>query len=97
MYAKNVCESYNYCYIDIPKIDNNILKYNHGEKSMKVSFFIYADLESLIGKIYTCHNNLKKSSTSKINQQTVCFYSLLTYFHLKQQKTSMIIIQIKIA
>ena len=25
--------------------DNNIIKYNHGEKSMKLPFLIYADLE----------------------------------------------------
>ena len=28
--------------------DNNIIKYNHGEKSMKVPFIIYADLEFLL-------------------------------------------------
>ena len=37
--------------------DNNILKYSHGEKSMKVPFIIYADLESLLEKISTCCNN----------------------------------------
>ena len=35
----------------MPKEDNRILKYNHGEMSMKVSFIIYADLQSLLGKI----------------------------------------------
>ena len=28
----------------MPKEDNKILKYNHGEKSVKVPFIIYADL-----------------------------------------------------
>ena len=32
----------------MPKKDNKILSYNHEEKSMKVSFIIYADLESLL-------------------------------------------------
>ena len=32
----------------MPKEDNNVLKYNYGEKSMKVLFIIYADLESII-------------------------------------------------
>ena len=40
--------------------NNKILKYNHGEKSMKVPFIIYADLESLLEKRNTCHNNPKK-------------------------------------
>ena len=28
--------------------NNNIIKYNHGEKSMKLPFVIYADLDTLI-------------------------------------------------
>ena len=31
----------------MPKEDNKILKYNHGEKSIKVLFLIYAEMESL--------------------------------------------------
>ena len=63
----------------MPKEDNEILKYNHGEKSMKVPFIIYADLESLPEKMNTCHNNPKKSSTTKINKQTPSGYSLFTH------------------
>ena len=36
--------------VEMPEEDNKILKYNQGEKSMKVSFIIYADLESLLKK-----------------------------------------------
>ena len=32
----------------MPKENNKILKYNRGEKSMKVPFIIYADLECLL-------------------------------------------------
>ena len=39
---KKVCENHDYCYVEMPKEDNKILKYNHGEKSMKVPFIIYA-------------------------------------------------------
>ena len=63
---KNVCENCDYCYAEMPKEDNKILKYNHGEKSMKVLFIIYADLESLLEKMSTCYNNPEKSSTTKI-------------------------------
>ena len=41
----------------MPTKDNNIIKHNHGEKSMKVPFIIYADLESLLEKMSTCINN----------------------------------------
>ena len=34
----------------MPTEYNKILKYNHGEKSMKVPFIIYANLESLLEK-----------------------------------------------
>ena len=32
---------------------------------MKVPFIIYVDLESLLQKMNTCHNNPEKSSTTK--------------------------------
>ena len=63
----------------MPEENNKILKYNHGEKFMKVPFIIYADLESLLEKMSTCHNNLKKSSTTKINKHTSSGYSLFTH------------------
>ena len=44
----------------MPKENNKVLKYNNGEKSMKVPFIIYANLESLLENIGTCYNNPKK-------------------------------------
>ena len=46
---ENVCKNYDCCYIEMPK-EESILKYNHGEKSIKVQFIIYADIESLLKK-----------------------------------------------
>ena len=57
---EKVCNNHDYCYLKMPKEDKKILKYNHGEKSLKVPFAIYADLECLLEKI-----NLEKSSTEK--------------------------------
>ena len=34
----------------MPTKSNNIIKYNHGEKSMKLPFVIYADLDCFFGK-----------------------------------------------
>ena len=42
----------------MPKEDNKI-KYNPGEKPMKVPFIIYADLKSLLERISTSRNNPK--------------------------------------
>ena len=67
---KDVCENHDFCYVEMPEKDSKILKYNNEEKSMKVPFIIYADLESLLEKMSTCHNNPTKSSTTKINKHT---------------------------
>ena len=69
---KDVCENHNYCYIEMFKEDN------HGEKSMKVPFIISANLESLLEKMGTDHNNPEKSSATKINKHTSSGYLLLT-------------------
>ena len=47
---ENVCEDNDYCYIELPNGENNILKYNLGEKSMKIPFIIYGDFESILKK-----------------------------------------------
>ena len=83
-----VFENHDYCYVEMPKEDNKILNYNHGEKSMKFPFIIYADLESLFQKMSTCHNDPKNSPTSKINKHTASGYSLFTHcsFHTTKNK-----------
>ena len=47
---KRICENHDYCYVEMPTKNNNIIKYNHGEKSMKLPFVIYTDLECLLEK-----------------------------------------------
>ena len=83
---KNACENHDYCYVEMLKEDNKILKYNHGEKSMKVPFIIYADLKSLFEIKNACYNNPKKSSTTKINKHATSGYSLLTYCSFDKTK-----------
>ena len=46
---------------------------------MKVPFIIYADLDSLLEKLNTCHNKPKNSLTTKINKHTPYGYSLFTH------------------
>ena len=67
---------------------NNTIKYNHGEKSMKLPFVIYADLECLLEKMNTCINNPNESSTTEINKHTPSGYSILThcYFNVSKNK-----------
>ena len=76
--------------------DHKILKYSHGEKSMKVPFTIYADLKSLLGKTNTCQNNPEKSSRTKINKHKSSGYSLFTHCSFDTTKIILIIIEAKI-
>ena len=47
---ERLCENNDYCYVEMPTKINKNLKYNHGEKSLKVPFTIYVDLECLLIK-----------------------------------------------
>ena len=86
---KKICENHNYCNVEMPTKDNNIIKYNQGEKSIKLPFVIYADLECLLEKISTCQNNPKESSTTEINKDTPFGYSLFTHCSFDKTKNKL--------
>ena len=75
---KKICENNEYCNIEMPSPNNNLIKYNEGGKSLKLLFVIYADLECILKKIDTCQNNPNLSSTTKINQHIPSGYSIYT-------------------
>ena len=75
-----VCENHDYCCKEMPNEDNKILEYNHGEKSIKAPFIIYADLESLLEKISTCCDSPEKSSTTKTNKHTIWLFVVYALF-----------------
>ena len=62
----------------MPDEDKKILKYNYGEKSIRVLFIIYADLECLLEKMHSCQNNPEKSYTEKKTKHESYDYSLFT-------------------
>ena len=80
----------------MPTKGNNIIKYNQGEKSIKMPFTISADLECLLKKMSTCQNNPNESSTTKINKYTPSGYSLFTHCSFDQKKINLTIIEVKI-
>ena len=86
---KKICENHEYCHIEMPTKDNNIIKYNQGEKSLKLPFIIYADLECLLEKINTCYNNPEESSTAKINKHTPSGYSIFTHCSFDKSKNEL--------
>ena len=81
---KKICENHDYCHVEMPTKDNNIIKYNQGEKSIKLPFVVYADVECLLEKMSTCQNNPNKSSTTEINKHTLSGYSIFTHCSFDQ-------------
>ena len=47
---ERVCNNHDYWHVDMPVEGKNILKYSPGDKSLKASIIIYADLECLLKK-----------------------------------------------
>ena len=73
----------------MPTKDNNIIKYNQGEKSIKLPFVVYADLECLLEKMSTCQNNPNESSTTEINKHTPSGYLIFTHCSFDQTKNKL--------
>ena len=86
---KKICENLDYCHVEMPTKNNNIIKYNHGEKSMTLPFIIYADLECLLEKMSTCINNPNESSTTKTNKHTPSGYSIFTHCSFDKSKNKL--------
>ena len=86
---KKICENRDYCQVEMPTKDNNTIKYNQGEKSIKLPFVVYADLECLLEKMSTCYNNPEKSSTTKINKPTPSGYSIFTHCSFDKSKNKL--------
>ena len=84
---ERVCNDHDFCHLRMPDEDNKILKYIVGEKSLKVSFIIYADLECLLQKINTCQNNPEKSYTEKKATHRPSSCSLVTCCTFDKSKT----------
>ena len=62
----------------MPSEDTKILEFNEYQKSYKVPFIIYADLECIIEKIDGCKNNPENLSTSKVNEHIPSGFSMST-------------------
>ena len=78
---KKICENRDYCRIEMPTKDNNVIKHNHGEN--------YADLECLLEKLSACYNNPEESSTTKINKHTPSAYSIFTHCSFDKLKSKL--------
>ena len=81
---KRICNDRDFCYLKMPDEDNNILEYIPEEKSLKVLFIIYDDLECLLkNKINTYPD---KSYTKKKEVHKPSGYSLVTCYSFDKSK-----------
>ena len=64
---------------------NYFQSYTTENKLNKLPFIIYADLECLLEKMNTCHNNPEKSSATKINNT----HSLFTHYSFDTTKNNL--------
>ena len=86
---QKICENHDYCHVEMPTKDNNIINYNQGEKSIKLPFAVYADLECLLEKISMCQNNPRESSTTEVNKHTPSGYSLFIHCSFDETKNKL--------
>ena len=84
-----ICNNHEFCYLKMPDENNKILKYILGEKSLKVPFTIYVDLECLLLKTDTCQNNPEKSYTEEKAKHTPSGYSLVTCCSFDKSKNEL--------
>ena len=84
---EKICRDHDFCYVKMHDEDNKILKYNPGEKSLKVLFIIYTDLECLLEKIDTYNNNPEEFYTEKKAKHKPSGYSRVTCCSFDKSKT----------
>ena len=71
----------------MPKENNKILKYNPGEKSLKVPFIIYADLECILRKMNAGQVIPTKTYTEKKAEHELLGYSQIKCCSFDKSKT----------
>ena len=84
-----LCGNSGYCHVEMPIKVNKTLKYNHGEKSLKAPFTIYANLECLLIKEQSCQNKPNESCSERKAKHGPLGYSLslISSFDKTKKKT----------
>ena len=84
---EEICNNHDSYHIEMTKCSEKMLKHNPGEKSLKVPFAIYLDLECLLKK-KSCQNNPEKSYTEKKTRHEPSGWAMFTRcsFNEKENK-----------
>ena len=87
--VERLCNNHDYCHAEMPTDYNEILKYNHGKKSLKPPFIIYLDLECLLKKKQSCQNNLENLTQRERLNRSLQACQCLQNVHLMRQKINL--------
>ena len=93
---ERLCGNNDYRHIEMPTEDNNKLKYNHGEKSLKVPFTIYVNLECLLLKQQFCQNHPNESYTERKAKYEPSGYALSLISSFDKTKADTMFIEEKV-
>ena len=94
---KKIFENHDYCHVEMPSKDNNTIKYSQGEKSIKLPFVVYADLECLLQKLL--HAKIIQMNHLLLKYMNM-YHRVIHYLHivhLINQKINSTITEVKIA
>ena len=73
----------------MPTEKDKILKYSHGEKSLRVAVAYYSDIECLIKQIDTCHKSSEQTSTTRVSKYDPYGFSIVaksTLTNIREKK-----------
>ena len=73
---EKVCENKGFCNAVMHSEDNEILKFNHYQKSYKSLFIISPNLECTIEKTDGCKNNPENLYTAKVSKHIPSGFSI---------------------
>ena len=92
---ERLCNDHDFCHLKMPDEDKKILKYITGEKSLRVPFTIYAEIECLLRKINKRPKSPDKSYTEKKAVHKPAGYSLFTCCSFDKSRNELTIIEEK--
>ena len=69
-----LCKDNKFCDIQLPKQGKNFKYHKPGSNSLKITYVIYADFETLLILYHACDN--KYTITKELNKHEVCGYSI---------------------
>ena len=78
-----ICSNHEYCKINMPTTDDNILKYTNIKNQQKNQYTIYLDIECTLEKF---NDNNMNCNTKKINKQIPNSYALLIVSEHKENQ-----------